>query len=105
MPTGVYTYHLEVALPCLNDTAFLTISIPQAVDAGADTSVAICRSEQVQPLFDLLGGTPDTGGSWSQPGGLSFNGIVDPATAASGTYAYTVPTDLPCPTLTTLMEV
>lgn len=105
MPTGVYTYLLEAALPCLNDTAFLTITIPQAVDAGADTSVAICRSEQVQPLFDLLGGTPDTGGTWSQPGGLSFNGTVDPATAASGTYTYTVPTDLPCPTMTALMEV
>ena len=105
MPTGVYTYLLEAALPCLNDTAFLTITIPQAVDAGVDTSVAICRSEQVQPLFDLLGGTPDTGGNWSQPGGLSFNGTVDPATAASGTYTYTVPTDLPCPTMTALMEV
>lgn len=105
MPSGVYTYHLSATWPCMNDTTFLTIAIPQAVDAGIGGSVEICRSEAVQPLFDRLTGTPDTGGNWTLPGGSGFNGVVDPASAVSGNYTYSVPTDAPCPMVSATLAV
>lgn len=105
MSTGVYSYRLNGTAPCVNDTAFLTIAIPQAVDAGIGGSVDICRSEAVQPLFDRLTGTPDTGGNWTLPGGAGFNGVVDPASAVSGNYTYSVPTDAPCPMVSATLAV
>ena len=41
--SGVYRYMVPGSAPCPNDTAFLTISIPQAVHAGTDSSIVLCR--------------------------------------------------------------
>ncbi|WP_431138098.1 hypothetical protein, partial [Psychroserpens mesophilus] len=40
-------------------------------------------------LFDSLGGTPDTGGTWS-PALASGSGIFNPNVDSDGVYTYTV---------------
>jgi len=61
-----------------------------SADAGQNGGATLCASGPPTDLFSLLGGTPDTGGTWSGPGGAITSGVIDPATAASGAYSYTV---------------
>lgn len=103
--SGTYTYHLEGTTPCLNDTAFLSIAIPQAVDAGHDTSIAFCRDASPFSLRDQLAGTPDATGTWTDLSGAVVPDLFDPATGLFGVYTYTVPAVLPCPTLSAMLTI
>ncbi|MBK7553051.1 MAG: hypothetical protein IPI55_00240 [Flavobacteriales bacterium] len=44
-------------------------------------------------LFAALGGSPDAGGSWTDPNGLAHGPNVDPAVDPSGVYTYTIACD------------
>lgn len=95
--SGTYSYHLVATPPCVNDTAFLSISVPQAVDAGQDASIAFCRDAAPFSMRDKLAGTPDPGGTWTNMLGAVVPDQFDPATGAFGVYTYTVPAVQPCP--------
>ena len=86
---GTYTYTVAATAPCTNDaTSEVTVTERPAPDAGTDGTLTVCEGDTVTEaqLFAELGGTPDTGGTWS------------PALAGAGTYTYTVAATAPCTT-------
>jgi gliding motility-associated-like protein len=89
---GVYTYTVLGTTPCPDDTAQVSVSIEPAPIAGEDGTLQLCASDSPVDLFLSLGGTPDTGGTWS-PALASGTGIFDPSIDASGIYTYTVGPD------------
>ncbi|MCB0763984.1 MAG: hypothetical protein KDB84_04705, partial [Flavobacteriales bacterium] len=93
---GVYTYTVAGVAPCANSTATVTVTVSAQPTAGSDGVAALCESGQTLDLFTALGGSPTPGGSWSAPGGGATTALLDPGTAVSGTYTYTVPGTAPC---------
>ena len=92
---GIYTYTIEGIPPCPNVSASVNITIIQEPNAGIDATVDICDNSGTLDLFDILGGTPDTGGTWS-PLLNSGTGVFDPTIDAEGIYTYTVTGTTPC---------
>ncbi|MCF1422852.1 gliding motility-associated C-terminal domain-containing protein [Mangrovimonas futianensis] len=92
---GTYTYTVDGAPPCGSASASVTIGIIPPPDAGTNGSANICGNDDPIDLFTLLGGTPDTGGTWS-PVLASGTGLFDPTVDAEGTYTYTVEGTDPC---------
>jgi gliding motility-associated-like protein len=94
---GVYTYTVAGTAPCANDQASITVSVEPIPNAGTNGSLTLCPEASPVQLFDLLGGTPDAGGTWTGPGGIPSNGVFDPASDAQGNYTYTVSGNFICP--------
>ncbi|MEO7080135.1 MAG: hypothetical protein ABIY71_01365, partial [Flavobacteriales bacterium] len=63
-PSGNYVYTVQGATPCPSATAQVTVVVVQAPNAGTDTTAALCSLNPPMNLLNLLGGEPDTGGSW-----------------------------------------
>ena len=93
---GTYQYIVPAVQPCVNDTAQVIITISTAANAGSDGSLALCSNAPPVGLFPQLGGTPDSGGTWTGPHGAPMNPVIDPSSALSGTYTYTVAAIAPC---------
>ena len=89
MSAGVYTYNVGT-IPC-DASATVTVTVTPTADAGTDGTVSFCTSAPATNLFSSLGGSPDTGGSWSGPSvlGGGYLGTFNPATMAAGAYTYT----------------
>ncbi|MCW5900575.1 MAG: gliding motility-associated C-terminal domain-containing protein [Flavobacteriales bacterium] len=94
--SGVYTYTVTGVAPCPDATAAVTVTENAQPDAGLDATASLCSSSAAVVLTSLLGGSPDPGGTWTGPGGGQVPGTLDPATAASGNYTYTVSAAPPC---------
>ncbi|WP_216746053.1 gliding motility-associated C-terminal domain-containing protein, partial [Paucihalobacter ruber] len=90
-PEGTYTY--TVVSPnsaCADATATVTVSFEVPPSAGTDAGLSICADDtSTFDLFNSLGGTPDTNGTWS-PALSSGTGVFDPSVDPEGTYTYTV---------------
>ncbi len=86
---GTYTYTVAGTAPCGNASATVIVSIDTAPQAGSDGQLTLCSNDIPQDLFEVLGGTPDAGGTWS-PALASGSGIFDPAQDNGGAYTYTV---------------
>ena len=101
MSAGTYTYTVTAA-GCPDATAEVVVTLDMAPDAGLDGAITYCSSDASSDLFDELGGTPDTGGSWSGPSGLGGGdaGTFDPSSMLGGTYIYTVLGSGTCPDAT-----
>ncbi len=70
-----------------NDT--MTIVVNPSPDTGSDGATTLCTTDSPVDLFGELGGSPNSGGSWS-PAMNSGTGVFDPSIDAGGTYTYTV---------------
>ncbi|MUH38286.1 hypothetical protein D9O36_20755 [Zobellia amurskyensis] len=84
---GTYIYTVTAILPCtVDDISEVVVSEQAAPDAGTDGTLTICEGTTVteSQLFSQLGGTPDSGGTWS------------PTMAGAGTYTYTITATSPC---------
>ena len=86
---GVYTYTITGTGVCADDTATVTVSIDAEPNAGTDNTIEFCSTDATFDIFTLLGGAPDTTGTWS-PALASGTGVFDPATDTGGIYTYTV---------------
>lgn len=86
---GTYTYAFDGSNPCDNDSATVTVTVNPVPDAGENGSVTFCANFDPADLFGYLGGTPQTGGTWS-PALSSGSGLFDPGIDAAGVYTYTV---------------
>ena len=94
---GTYTYTVDsdgVDGPCPADSAEVVVTVNPANDAGDDGDLTVCAGDTTSyNLFLELGGTPQTGGTWSVLGGGSFDGTFNASTDAAGTFIYTVDKD------------
>ncbi|HEX2616946.1 MAG TPA: hypothetical protein VHL57_05340, partial [Flavobacteriales bacterium] len=104
---GIYTYTVTGTAPCADDVATVTVTVVQAPDAGTNGSVTLCSNNPPEPLFGHLGGTPNSGGTWTKPNGSSSNGTYNPAdpTCPAGIYTYTVTGTAPCPNASATVQV
>lgn len=93
---GTYKYIVLGTTPCVNDTAFVTVIVNQAPNAGSNATVTVCSNQAAFTLISRLGGTPNAGGTWTGPDGLAFAGTYTPGTSAPGAYTYTVAGVSPC---------
>ncbi len=87
-PSGTYTYTVANGV-CGSSSATLVLTVEQEPDAGEDGVLALCSNDFAMDLFTVLGGTPDSGGSWSPPM-TSGTGVFDPTMDSPGTYTYTI---------------
>ena len=78
------------------DSAQLTVTVLENPDAGQSATVNLEEgTTDTVDLFAELGGTPDTGGTWTF-GGNEVDATFDPATDSEGAYTYTVTSDNGC---------
>ncbi len=76
---STFKYVLKASNQCGTGRDTLSIKINPAPDAGKDTMVSICGSEDSVKLFNQLSGNPDSGGKWydKYKTGAIGNGIFD----------------------------
>ncbi len=96
-PPGSYVYTVAGTAPCPDASATLLIVVHALPSAGEDGSLSLCPEAGSADLFAVLGGAPDAGGTWTQPGGGAHSGLFDPASNVPGVYTYTVTGTPPCP--------
>ena len=102
---GTYTYTIEGTAECPALSASADITVLEAPNAGSDAALSICEGDTTQvDLFNLLGTTADTGGTWS-PALNSGTGVFDPTVDAEGTYTYTITSTNACPDASAKVEV
>lgn len=84
-----------LAIDSLNSE--LTVGPGVSYNAGEDGATQVCNSDGPFLLFDLLGGTPDMGGSWIDPeGNLLAEGAFEPGVSTAGAYTYFFDLEEPC---------
>ncbi len=84
-----FTYFVAATSPCVDDSTTITVRIDTPLDAGTDGTLDDCSNNGTTDLFTRLGGSPDTGGTWS-PALTSGTGVFDPLVDVQGTYTYTL---------------
>lgn len=89
-PAGIYTYTVNAVQPCPSQSSTITIAVDQPPYAGSSAVLVACDGDAAQDLFQLLGGSPEAGGTWTSANGSSHPAILDPAVDSSGTYTYVV---------------
>ena len=93
---GIYTYTIGTAT--CNSTATIDVTISNSADSGVDNTIVFCSTDTPENLFNVLGGTPSAGGSWTDPNdnpfGTGDNATIDPTdlNTIQGVYTYTVTT-------------
>ena len=105
---GIYTYTVNGIAPCAaTSVATITVTVNTAVTAGTNGSTTVCSNDAALNLFSLLGGTPNSGGTWSGPSALTggSSGTFTPGTNTAGTYTYTVNGTSPCPNATATVTI
>lgn len=106
--TFTFTYTTTSTAGCV-EIANLTFTIYKEPNAGEDATTTLCSDNLIITLFDLLGGNPDTTGTWEGPfgytssdhlGTFDINNDMLPVLGA-GNYLYTVPGNDGCSTADT----
>ncbi|HRO99054.1 MAG TPA: hypothetical protein PLN54_06420 [Flavobacteriales bacterium] len=97
MANGEVLRYLVTSPNGCTDTAlvFVNTSIPPF--AGANTSISVCTSDGPFSMYQVLGGFPDAGGTWTSPGGNPQPPTFTPGVSSPGCYTYTVLGIPPCP--------
>lgn len=102
---GVYSYTVSGAPPCLNDTAFVTVTEVPGPNAGDFSATTVCSNAPSFNMTDSLGGGAATNGTWKAPNGTTHSNIFVPGVDPPGVYLYTVPGTFPCPDKTRSLTV
>ncbi|GAB4494034.1 MAG: hypothetical protein OHK0019_19330 [Saprospiraceae bacterium] len=87
----------------LRDTAYAFIPVPQPVNAGRDTSLALCADTAPFDLASVLETGISSGGIWSPPTSAG-NSVFSPQNDADGVYNYLVSNGV-CPADTAVVSV
>jgi gliding motility-associated-like protein len=104
--TGNYTYTVTGTL-CIGSPVSAVVSVTEIVapEAGDNSSTTICETEPSFDMVSLLGGTPDAGGSWTDPSDVAFDGSFDASTDSPGAYTYTVSGTDPCEDVSSVLTI
>ncbi|HEY0977390.1 MAG TPA: gliding motility-associated C-terminal domain-containing protein [Flavobacteriales bacterium] len=96
--SGVYTYIVNGIGPCVNDSAFLTVNVTTAPNAGANANLNVCATEDTVDLFQALGPNADSTGVWTDASSNPVDSLFHPDQVPPDTYVftYTVPGTGPC---------
>jgi len=86
--SGAYQYTVQGTAPCPNAQAMIDLVIDPMPNPGSISALGLCANAEPVALFPLLGGSPDSGGSWSGPS--QFQGPFDPTYHLPGIYVYSV---------------
>ena len=86
-------------------TDCMTITVDDPVDPGTNGSITSCSSGSSFSLFSELGGTPASGGTWTDPAGAAHDDAFVPGTDPNGIYTYTVTGTGACGTSTSTSTV
>ncbi|WZL87942.1 gliding motility-associated C-terminal domain-containing protein [Salinimicrobium sp. 3283s] len=93
---GDFTTTYTVGTGQCTDSAVLTVTVLENPYAGQNATVNLEEdATETVDLFAELGGTPETGGTWTFDGD-EVDATFDPATDAEGVYTYTVTSDNGC---------
>ncbi len=104
MDAGIYTYTIAAVAPCVGSSATVTIIEESPGDAGLPGTIDLCPGSDPVNLFTVLGGTPQAGGGWTNPNGISFNGTFNPGTDIGGAQTYTI-AGIACPSAMAIVTV
>jgi gliding motility-associated-like protein len=100
-----FTYTIIGTGSCTTQSAIVTVTVRQAVNAGKKTTINVCTGgPTVIDLFTSLKGSPDAGGTWTEISTISSNvnlsnpASVDFTNTAAGAYEfkYVVNATAPC---------
>ncbi len=104
-PDGDYRYVAPGAFPCPNDTAMVSVSLMQAVNAGENTTLTLCQDAEPLNMLAALLGDPDDFGAWTNPSGAPTDVMFEADTDPVGEYTYTVPAVAPCPDESVILTI
>lgn len=96
-PAGPYTYVVNGVAPCLQSAAMVLVTVAIAPEAGNGGAIAVCSSDPPFNMLTQLGGSPQTGGTWTNPGGAPQPPTFTPGLSLPGCYTYMVAGIAPCP--------
>jgi gliding motility-associated-like protein len=102
---GTYIYTVAGTPPCADGSNSVEVSVTPAPDPGLPGGLTICAQGDPVDLFTALLGTPDAGGTWTDPNGAATPGTVNPVTALPGTYTYNLPANAQCPAASSTVEL
>ncbi|MBP7407917.1 MAG: gliding motility-associated C-terminal domain-containing protein [Flavobacteriales bacterium] len=94
--SGLYEYRVPGNAGCPADSAYVTVIENQAVDAGGSAVTVVCSNAPPFDLFNLLTGSPGTGGTWYQPSGAITISTYVPGVSQPGIYKYKLVGTAPC---------
>ncbi|HEY8934853.1 MAG TPA: gliding motility-associated C-terminal domain-containing protein, partial [Cyclobacteriaceae bacterium] len=105
-----FQYTVTATAPCVDAQTILTVTLNRQPIAGTNKTVSACGSTSSFDLFASLGGTPDSGGTWtdlSSSGAVITGNNADFTSVAAGTYQYqyTVTGIAPCADATAIVTV
>ena len=92
--TTIFTYRQDIGCIVSPDADY-TVNIIAQPNAGTDNAIANCGSDGTIDLFTQLGGTPDTGGTWTDDDASEAltDSIFDPSVSGTGTFNFTYQVD------------
>jgi gliding motility-associated-like protein len=82
--------------PACFATDTVVVSLDPDLNPGQDTLVVLCATPPAYDLIDLLGGTPQSGGTWTDASGAPVATNFDPMVDGPGTFTYTVTSPAGC---------
>jgi gliding motility-associated-like protein len=106
----VFQYTVTGMAPCANATSTVTVNVTDAPSSGTDNTVTACNADTAFDLFASLGGSPDSGGAWTDldGGGVISGNTVNLTGATAGSdyrFLYTVTGSGPCVNATAIVTV
>ncbi|WP_396596218.1 gliding motility-associated C-terminal domain-containing protein [Dokdonia sp. R86516] len=102
-----FTYTTTTDDGC-GDAATLSFTVFESSDAGTGATFQVCEDGAAVDLFTILGGSPDSNGTWSGPEGYTTTsnvGSINPTTAVSGDYVYTIAANGACDAVSATISV
>lgn len=97
-PGAGYRVRVVSNMPVLvGEANSVDLSIATPPSAGNDASIQVCSGQAPIDLFQELGGTPASCGTWVTPDNVPFSGTFDPSSDIQGIYTFTTNCPGACP--------
>jgi hypothetical protein len=85
-------YYISIVDVCSGESVenadSVLIQVVPPTNAGADSTVFLCNTDDLVNLNNYLSGGHETGGEWFSPLLISISNSLDPSVALSGDYTY-----------------